>query len=152
MLEKAEAVVAAHTGEYDDIKWIVEDNTLKVIGITKKGHRVEGIPANLKYYHTDFVSKAEEYLSYSLLEHIKEMVELEQGVKVDGKRFVLILDDDDADALEAAFDSMKELEGIYVSKGVMLTTSQNNKFGQVPMYTIPDYYFDFEMREIGESW
>lgn len=152
MLEKAEAVVAAHTGEYDDIKWIVEDNTLKVIGITKKGHRVEGIPANLKYYHTDFVSKAEEYLSYSLLEHIKEMVELEQGVKVDGKRFVLILDDDDADALEATFDSMKELEGIYVSKGVMLTTSQNNKFGQVPMYTIPDYYFNFEMREIGESW
>jgi hypothetical protein len=34
----------------------------------------DGIPANLKYYRTDYVSKDEEYLSDALMEHISEMI------------------------------------------------------------------------------
>ena len=41
----------------------------------------DGIPANLKYYRTDFVARDEEYLSDALLEHIAEMVQLEHGVR-----------------------------------------------------------------------
>ena len=152
MMDKAASVATAANNQYDEVKWVVEDNTLKIIGITKKGHPVEGIPANLKYFQTGFLPKSEEFLSVALLEHIKEMVELEQGVRVDGNTYALILDDDAADALESRFDSIQGLKGIYISKGVMLTTSQNQKFANVPMYTIPDYYFDFEMKEIGESW
>ena len=80
------------------------------------------------------------------------MVELENGLKVDDTQFVMILDDVAADKLEARFDSMKNLKGIYLSKNVMLTTAQNQKFGQIPIYIIPDFYFDFEMREVGEAW
>ena len=36
----------------------------------------DGLPANLKYYRTDFVSRDEEFLSDALLEHIAEMMEL----------------------------------------------------------------------------
>lgn len=152
VLDKITLVVANLESQYDKIEWVIEDNTLKVIGITKKGRHIAGLPANLKYFRTDFVSKDEEYLADALLEHVKEMVEIEQGVKVDGKQFVLVLDDDEADTLETQFDSLVELKGIYMSRNVMLTTAQNIKFAKVPMYTIPDHYFDFEMKEIGESW
>ena len=152
LMAAAQKAETENEGKYDEIKWIVEDDTLKILGITKKGHTVAGIPANLKYFRTGFVSKSEEYLADALLEHIKEMVEIENGVKVDGKRYVLILDDEAADELEAIVDTLDSLEGIYVSKNVMLTTSQNTKFSRVPMHIIPDCYFDFEMREIGESW
>ncbi len=40
----------------------------------------DGIPANLKYYHTDFVAKDEEYLSEELLKHIGEMIQLEDDL------------------------------------------------------------------------
>ena len=49
----------------------------------------DGIPANLKYYRTDFVARDEEYLSDALLEHITEMIQLEHAVKIDNKRYVM---------------------------------------------------------------
>ena len=50
---------------------------------------VEGIPANLKYYKTDFISKDAEDVSSELLQHIEEMVQLEQGIKIDDKEYSL---------------------------------------------------------------
>ena len=58
----------------------------------------EGIPANLKYYRTDFVAKDSEDLYEDLLNHIVEMIQLEYGVKVDNKKYVIIMDDDEMDA------------------------------------------------------
>lgn len=61
---------------------------------------VAGIPANLKYYRTDFVARDEEYLSDALLEHIAEMEQLEHGVRIDGQHFIMVMSDEEADALE----------------------------------------------------
>ena len=152
LIEVAKKIELDNADKYEQIKWVIEDNCLKILGITKKGSPVTGIPANLKYFKTEFVSKEQEYLSDVLLKHTKEMVELEHGIKVDDTHFVIILDDDAADNLEDRFDSMKNLKGIYLSKNVMLTTAQTQKFAQIPIYIIPDFYFDFEMREVGEAW
>ena len=111
-----------------------------------------GIPANIKYYRTDFVSKEEEYLTDALLEHVCEMIQIEHGVAVDGKRYITILSEEDADLLEKTWEQHAELVGIYVSKNVLLTTAQRNIFETVELFTIPDYYFDFELKEVGESW
>jgi len=151
-IEKVAKIEAENKEHFDEIKWVVEDNTLKVIGITKKGQKVSNILANLKYYTTEFISKSEGYLSDALLEHIQEMVQLEHGVKLDGTSYILILSDEEADELEKKIDNIEGLQGIYVSRNVMLTTDQNKKFKKVPVMTIPDYYFDFEMKEVGESW
>ncbi len=151
-IDKATEAVSANDGKYDEIKWIVEDSILKIVGITKKGNNVDGIPANLKYYKTEFVSKDEEFLSDVLLEHIVEMIQIEYGVKVDDRKYRLILDEDKADETEKSLKQLKELECIFISKNVMLTTSQNDKFSKFRIVTIPDYYFDFEMKEVGESW
>ncbi len=112
----------------------------------------DGIPSNLKYYKTDFVSKNEEMLSDALLEHIKEMVQLEHMVKIDGKNYVLLLDDESADCLEDKWKDYPDLKGIYISKNVLLTASQNELFNSVEMKVIPDYYFNFELKEVGEAW
>lgn len=112
----------------------------------------DGIPANLKYYRTDFVSKNEEYLSDALLKHVAEMVQLEHGIKLDGKHYIMVLDDDEADNLAAHWDEYPDVKALYVSKNVLFTTEQNALFKDVDVRIIPDYYFKFELREVGETW
>lgn len=112
----------------------------------------EGIPANLKYYHTDFVPKNEEYLADSLLNHVTEMIQLEHGVRIDDDSYIMIMSDDEADELENKWNEYTDIKAIYVSQDVLLTASQEALFGSVDTYIIPDYYFNFELREAGELW
>ena len=95
----------------------------------------KGIPANLKYYRTDFVPKDAEEVSEELLSHIAEMVQLENGVKLDGREYILVMSDDEADVLEQHWSEYTDVKALYVS-----------------IHTIPDYYFKFEMQEVGEAW
>lgn len=110
------------------------------------------LPANLKYYRTCFVSKDEEYLSEALMEHISEMIQLENGVKLDGQHYIMVLDDDEADALASRWGEYTDVKSLYVSKNVLFTTEQNTLFRDVEIHIIPDYYFNFELREVGETW
>lgn len=112
----------------------------------------DGILANLKYYRTDFVSKNEEYISEALLEHVAEMIQLEHGIKLDGKSYFMLLDDDEADELAAHWTEYSDIQALYVSKNILFTAEQNALFHNVDIYTIPDYYFNFELREVGEVW
>lgn len=64
----------------------------------------------------------------------------------------MILDDDKADYVEANWDKFNKVKGIYISRNVLLTTSQNEKFSKVEVSVIPDYYFDIELKEVGETW
>lgn len=112
----------------------------------------EGIPANLKYYRTAFVSKDFDDISAELLKHITEMIQLEHGIKIDGREYFIILDDDGADELERQWHEYPDIKALYISKDVLLTTAQNALFGSVQMHIIPDYYFKFELREVGEAW
>ena len=112
----------------------------------------EGIPANLKYYHTDFVPKSEEYLADSLLNHVTEMIQLEHGVRIDDDSYIMIMSDDEADELEKKWNEYTDIKAIYFSQDVLLTASQEALFGRVDTYIIPDYYFNFELREAGELW
>lgn len=112
----------------------------------------EGIPANLKYYRTDFVSKDDEYLADSLLEHVAEMIQLEHGIKLDDESYIMIMSDEEADKLEQDWGKYANIKAIYVAQDVLLTASQEALFGTADVHIIPDYYFDFELREAGELW
>lgn len=132
---------------------ICKNITYKRMKNVINGHgKTKGIPANLKYYHTDFVAKDEEFLSDALLEHVTEMIQLEHGIKLDGKQYIMLLDDDEADELAASWDEYPDVKALYVSSDVLFTTEQENLFKDTEIYIIPDYYFDFELREVGESW
>ena len=121
-------------------------NVIQGLGNTK------GIPANLKYYKTDFVSRDEEYLSDALLEHMTEMIQLEHGVKIDGSNYIMVMSDEEADELQANWANYPNVKALYVSKNVLFTTEQCDLFANTDIYIIPDYYFNFELKEVGESW
>ena len=91
----------------------------------------KGIPANLKYYRTDFVPKDAEEVSEELLSHIAEMVQLENGVKLDGREYILVMSDDEADVLEQHWSEYTDVKALYVSKNVLFTTKQNALFKNV---------------------
>ena len=112
----------------------------------------DGIPANLKYYRTDFVARDEEYLSDALLEHIAEMVQLEHGIRIDGQRYIMVMSDEEADALEQNWSNYTDVQAMYISKNVLFTSSQVSLFKDTAQFIIPDYYFNFELREEGETW
>lgn len=116
----------------------------------------DSIPANLKYYKTDFIPKMQEdenqSIADTLLVHIKEMVQLENGINIDNDKYFLVLTDEDADRMEVKWDNYKNCKGLYISKNVLLTASQNKLFSSVDIKTIPDYYFESELREVGEIW
>lgn len=137
---------------------ICEDITYPRIKTVITGRRMDesvysdGIPANLKYYRTDFVSKHSDDVSAELLKRITEMIQLEHGIKIDSREYFVVLDDDEADKLEQHWHEYSNIKALYLSKDVLLTMTQNTLFGSVQMHIIPDYYFKFELREVGEVW
>ena len=113
---------------------------------------VEGIPANLKYFKTDFIAKDADDVSSELLEHIKAMVELENGITLDNKHYLIVLSDEQADELAKNWSNYKDVKAIYVSRNVLFTSEQNALFSNTDIHIIPDYYFEYELKEIGETW
>ena len=86
------------------------------------------------------------------MDHVSEMIQLEHGVKLDGKNYIMLLDDDEADNLAAHWNEYSDVKALYVSKNVLFTTEQNTLFKNTAIHIIPDYYFSFELREVGETW
>ena len=123
---------------------------------TDKGKVFEQNLANLKYYKTDFIPKISEDLEYSLsdelLKHIKEMVQLEYAVKLDGTNYVLVMTDEEADNIIADKDKLSSCKALYVSSSVLLTGEQHKEIDDrgIMIYIIPDYYFETELLEVGE--
>lgn len=111
--------------------------------------RVKG---NLKYYRTDFVDKNSDELVDELLEHIVEMIQLEYGVSINNSQYLIVMDDDEMDDLETNYNSYKNLKAVFLNQDVLLSTSQERMLQNVDIFIIPDYYFDFELREAGELW
>ncbi len=107
----------------------------------------DGLPANLKYYRTDFVPRDEEYLSDALLEHIAEMIQLEHGVKIDGSQYRMIMSDAEADLFFQNKEEIATVKALYISKNVLLTTEQREKLNGAEIHIIPDDYFLFELKE-----
>lgn len=137
---------------------ICENVTYQRIKTVITGYRQDGsiysngIPSNLKYYVTDFVEKDSENLVDDLMEHITEMIQLQFGVKVDNEKYVIILDDDDMDDFEVNIENYTELKAVFISQDVLLSTQQERMLLNINVFTIPDCYFDFELREAGELW
>lgn len=112
----------------------------------------DGLPANLKYYKTDIVTKDSEEIYDDLLEHIEEMIQLQYGIKIDKQKYVIIMDDDEMDEFERNFAQYDKLQALFINQDVLLTFSQEKLLNNVNTYIIPDCYFDFELREAGELW
>lgn len=90
-------------------------------------------PANLKYYRTEFVPKDTDDVSEALLSHIAEMIQLEHGVKLDGKNYIMVMNDEEADRLERHWDEHQNTKALYISK---CTAHRNNRCSAMWKYTL----------------
>lgn len=113
----------------------------------------KALSANLKYYKTEMIPKSKDDEFYSVGEelekHIKEMIQLERGISLEAGKYILILNDEDAKNLEKNVELLKNCKAVYISSAVFLDKKQDLLSG-IDIITIPDYYFEEELREAGE--
>ncbi|MBR6984816.1 MAG: site-specific DNA-methyltransferase [Ruminococcus sp.] len=140
-----------NNGKYSKIQTEIKDATLFIYGIKKSGP-AEVIPSNLMYFRTDFVDKESDELSDELLAHIREMIQLEHGIKIDDRKYVVILTEEEMDEFEENIADYPDLKAVFINSDIFLSAKQQKMLNDVDSYVIPDYYFDFELREAGEIW
>lgn len=105
----------------------------------------ENYKASLKYMKVDFVPISEKlYYEYAdeLLKHIKELVELENGINFDGnKELAIILTEEELDNFTNNISN--ECRTIYLGHDVLPTEEQEDLFKkhEIKVNIIPDYYY-----------
>lgn len=118
-----------------------------------KGKEYVGIPANLKYYKTAFIPRLnndEENIQENLLANIKSLIQLENGISIDDKKIMVILNEEDIDRFSENEEAIKECEKLYISSDILLTAKQVKIFkdNNIEVFIIPEYYFDEEIKEV----
>ena len=107
----------------------------------------EDYKASLKYYKVDFVPISEQvYYEYAdkLLLHIKELVELENGLDFDGnKKVAICLTDEDLQEFTNELTDTTTCKTVYVGHDVFITPEIESKLNTlgIKINIIPDYYY-----------
>lgn len=107
----------------------------------------EDYKASLKFYKVDFVPITEQvYYEYAdkLLLHIKELVELENGLDFDGnKKVAICLTDEDLQDFVNSLADSTTYKVIYVGHDVFVTPEIESKLNSldIKINIIPDYYY-----------
>ena len=129
-----------------------ENGILTLSGINHNTDNTPGIPHNIKYFKTEFIPKLsedEEILSSKILNHIKEMVELENMCEIDGVNRVIILSDEN---LKQKIEAIKDGAYLYMPVYILLSIELKKLIEKknIHLVKIPEYYFMDELREANE--
>jgi len=151
----SEIQIIEKKGDYDNYKVKIEENSLILTAEAKNNHKFPPIPFNLKYYKTDFVAKVtknDDTLADSLLNHIKEMIQLENHIRLDNDLYWLMLDSEDLETLFDDETKIKRCKCVYMPSYILLDREQLKKVSDngIVINTIPEYFFFKELREVGE--
>ena len=107
----------------------------------------EGYSASLKYYKVDYIPINElMYYEYAdkLLLHIRELVELENGVNFTGNAEIgIVLTEEELDKFIANTDSFAKCRKLYMGHDLLPSEEQERalKNGGIEISIIPDYYY-----------
>ena len=107
----------------------------------------EDYAASLKYYKVDYVPISDRmYYEYAdeLLLHIRELVELENGVNfTDNAEIGIVLTEEELDEFIANTDSFVKCRKLYMGHDVLPTEEQEKKLQahDIEISIIPDYYY-----------
>ena len=107
----------------------------------------DGYEASMKYYRVDYVPVSEKmYYEYAdeLLLHIRELVELENGVNFVGNaEIAIILTDEELTSFIADNENFKKCHSLYLGHNVLLSGKQEALFkkNKIQVNIIPDYYY-----------
>ena len=113
----------------------------------ERGKSFPASPSSLKYYRIDFVPISEKmYYEYAeeLLFHVRELVELENGVNFRGNaEIAIVLTDDELEAFIFNVDEYITCQRLYRGHDILLTAEQEAKLKElnITVCVIPDYYY-----------
>lgn len=102
---------------------------------------------SLKYYRVDFVPISEKmYYEYAdeLLHHVKELVELENGIDFTGNaEIAIVLTDEELEAFISNVEEYNTCKRLYRGHDILLTAEQEEKLKDrdITVCVIPDYYY-----------
>ncbi len=109
------------------------------------------LPHNLKYFKTDFIKKfnQDESISSRMMEHIKELIELENHIEIDGKKVIML---EHEEQLPKVLESIQEGGKLFIPSGFFLSQTDQAILDKkdITVIEIPEYYFRNELREVGE--
>lgn len=129
-----------------------ENNICEEVTYQRLKNIQEELPHNLKYYKTEFIPKfsdEEDSISDKMMEYIKELIELEHHIELDGKKYLIF---ENEDKLAEAIEKIENNGSLFVRSGIFLSRSDQRVFDekQVNVIEIPEYYFREELKEVGE--
>ena len=107
----------------------------------------ESYNASLKYYKIDYIPISNKlYYEYAdeLLKHIKELVELENGINFTGNnKIAILLTEDEVNAFVSDKTKLKSCKKIYLGHDVLLDGKQEYILDQnkIELNIIPEYYY-----------
>lgn len=139
---------------YEDGKNIALDVTYERLKTVITGKRKDGseysngYKASLKYLKVNYIEITDKfYYEYAdeLLEHVKELVELENAINFDkDKTIAICLTEEEIDKFTESLDDKTELKKIYLGHDIQLTDKQDTLFENlgVEVIQIPEYYYD----------
>ena len=112
-----------------------------------KGKYFKPMPASLKFYHIDYVPIDQRlYYEYAdeLLRHVRELVELENGVNFTGnEKIAIALTDDELSDFVAHLDSTPNCRKLYMGHDLLPDEDQQAAILErgIEISIIPDYYY-----------
>ncbi len=107
----------------------------------------EGYAASLKYYKVDYIPISERmYYEYAdeLLHHIRELVELENGVNFTGNaEIAIVLTEEELADFIANVDDFAKCKKMYLGHNILMDAQQAQilKDRKITINIIPDYYY-----------
>ncbi|GHV72402.1 hypothetical protein AGMMS49928_29230 [Spirochaetia bacterium] len=113
----------------------------------KRVIKKEKYEASLKYYKIDYIPISDKlYYEYAdeLLEHIRELVELENGINFLGNdKIAIVLADEELDDFFKNIKKNKNCRKLYRAHNVLVSGAQAQKLKseRIKVNVIPDYYY-----------
>lgn len=107
----------------------------------------ENYSASLKYYKVDYIPISDRmYYEYAdeLLKHIRELVELENGVNFTGNsEIAIVLTEEELDEFIENTDSFVKCRKLYMGHDILPTDEQEKELQahDIEISIIPDYYY-----------
>lgn len=111
-----------------------------------------GFLTNVKYFKCDWTPrKPEDYLlSNALCLHIREMIELQNHIEIDNKKYVLILNKSDFNKYVMDPDVYANIDQIWVNQNIVLNSDELKLLRAKGFKYIPREFFGQELREAAE--
>ena len=129
-----------------------EKTYTRILNVICGYNKTVGIPANVKYFKCDWTPrKPEDYLlSNALCLHIREMIELQNGIEVDGIQNVLILNKSDFNTTVMNPEIRGHIKNLWVNQNIIFNAVEMEQLRAVGFKYIPREFFGQELKEAAE--